>query len=289
MDPIASMADTKNDPIITKSRGFLAAMLNFIREEGEMSSFLLGTLGGLISCLSTCIGALPAFFRKPGSTNLWKFVSLDFTLGMMLAASAFSLIFPAYQGVSAANTGPLLAITAALIGGILFIRHLGEVIGKLQSPEVKNSQALTRAWLFVTAMMIHNFPEGLASGASLNVENLMAGVTILSSISLQNLPEGLMTALAFQSLGMSPKKAFFGAVLTGVMELSGGMVGGALSGFTTRSLPFMLAFAGGAMLYVSTKELWTQSKGHPEKILWKPSFAVGFLLMTSLSLISISG
>jgi ZIP family zinc transporter len=249
-----------------------------------MNSLLLGSLGGLISCLSTCSGALPSLYQ--GSTkNPWKFVSLDFTLGMMLAASAFSLILPAYRSISPVALGSVLGVSLALASGALFIKLLSGPIARLQNMPADQIETSTRAWLFVTAMMIHNFPEGLASGASLNVENLRTGITILASISLQNLPEGLMTALAFQSLGMNKKKAMFGAALTGCMEFFGGFIGGLVTTFTMLALPYMLAFAGGAMLYVSVKELWAQTQGHPETVLWNRSFALGFLLMTSMSLL----
>lgn len=256
-----------------------------------MHSLLLGTLGGLISCLSTCTGALPSLFQKQGTKNPWKFVSLDFTLGMMLSASAFSLILPAFKGVSWQTLSSVLGVLLALVGGVIFIQTLGGRIARMQmSPDshasADQAQAAVRSWLFVTAMMIHNFPEGLASGASLNVENLAAGVTILASISLQNIPEGLMTALAFQSLGMSSRKAFFGAVLTGLMEFFGGFVGGLVTTLTMQALPYMLAFAGGAMLFVSAQELWAQTQGHPQKVLSNKSFALGFLLMASMSLVS---
>jgi len=256
-----------------------------------MNSLLLGTLGGLISCLSTCVGALPSLFQKQGTRNPWKFVSLDFTLGMMLSAAAFSLILPAFKGVSWQAFNSVLGVGLALVAGVVFIQTLGGRIAQMQmradsQRSQEQTQIAVRSWMFVTAMMIHNFPEGLASGASLNVENLAAGVTILTSISLQNIPEGLMTALAFQSLGMSPRKAFLGGVSTGLMEFFGGFVGGLVTTLTQQALPFMLAFAGGAMLFVSVKELWAQTQGHPQKALMNKSFALGFLLMASMSLIS---
>lgn len=238
-----------------------------------MNSLVLGTLGGLISCLSTCLGALPSLYKKDSPSNPWKFVSLDFTLGMMLSASAFSLIMPAYKGVALQN---VLLVSLTIIGGGVFL----QIFEKILQKEEKSS----RAWLFVTAMMIHNFPEGLASGASLNVDNIKAGILILGSISLQNLPEGLMTALAFQSLGMGPKKALLGAFVTGFMELSGGFVGGALTSFTAASLPYMLAFAGGAMLWVSTKEIIAHSKEQHKLLVFNKAFVVGFALMFTLSL-----
>lgn len=251
-----------------------------------MNSLALGALGGLISCLSTCSGALPSLYRSRGTSNPWKFVSLDFTLGMMLAASAFSLIMPAYRSTSLETAGRLAGISLALFGGAFFIHFLGNWIQHFQSESSKETKVSARAWLFIVAMMIHNFPEGLASGASLNVENIRAGLAILASISIQNLPEGLMTALAFQSLGMSPRKAFFGAVLSGVMELTGGTIGGWLTTLTAEALPFMLAFAGGAMLFVSCRELWAESKGHPLRILISRRFALGFGLMASMSFLS---
>ncbi|WP_413290825.1 ZIP family metal transporter [Bdellovibrio sp. HCB337] len=253
-----------------------------------MSSLLLGTLGGLISCLSTCAGALPSLYQKQGTKNPWKFVSLDFTLGMMLAASAFSLILPAYKSISFEALGGLIGVSAALFAGVFFISHLGGRIAQMQTGKSEDqSQVAVRSWLFVTAMMIHNFPEGLASGASLNVENMKAGITILASICFQNLPEGLMTALAFQSLGMSSKRALLGAFLTGAMEFFGGFVGGLVTTLTMQALPYMLAFAGGAMLFVSSKELWAQTQGHPGKVFTNKSFALGFVLMASMSLLSL--
>lgn len=251
-----------------------------------MNTLLLGSLGGLISCLSTCAGALPSLYQKQGTKNPWKFVSLDFTLGMMLAAAAFSLILPAYKRISYEAFGSLLGVSVALAAGVFFISDLGGRIARMQSRKSVQSPVAVRAWLFVTAMMIHNFPEGLASGASLNVENINAGVTILASISLQNLPEGLMTALAFQSLGMSSKKALLGAFLTGAMEFFGGFIGGLVTTLTLQALPYMLAFAGGAMLFVSGKELWAQTQGRPEKVFVNRSFALGFILMASMSLLS---
>lgn len=252
-----------------------------------MSTLLFGALGGLISCLSTCAGALPSLYHKQGAHNLWRFISLDFTLGMMLSASAFSLILPAYKNISFEALSVVLGVSLALVLGVLFIRYLGERLARLQERFGQQNEAPeSRAWLFVIAMMIHNFPEGLAAGASLNVDNLSTGVMILASISLQNIPEGLMTALAFRSLGMSSQKAFLGAAFTGGMEFFGGVTSGLLSTLTTTALPFMLAFAGGAMLFVSAKEAWEQTQGHLSRMLMKPSFALGFMLMTAFCLIS---
>ena len=124
-------------------------------------------------------------------------------------------------------------------------------------------------------MMAHNFPEGLASGGSL----VQQGSSVLVAIIIQNIPEGLTTGLSFISLGLNPISAFFGVVATSLVEIIGGLIGGALSSYLQHSLPIMMTFAGGAMFSISLIELIDRVGEESAWVFMKPSFLSGVLIM----------
>ncbi len=244
-----------------------------------MGSALWGLIAGLITGASTIVGALPILAKQRKTWNPWKSLNLDFAIGMMLAAAAFNLIGPAYT----TNPHGTLGISVALIFGIVSIYSLSHLIHLFSPTEWSQHR---RAWLFVTAMMLHNFPEGLASGAALSTHT-SGGWAVLGAIVFQNFPEGLATAAAFLSIGLSKKTAFMGAVLTGVMEIIGGGIGGLFSTYTTNSLPYILAFAGGAMISVTLEEVFAKLKETRMRYLIQREFIAGILsviLMNNLVL-----
>ncbi|MEN0059696.1 MAG: ZIP family metal transporter, partial [Bdellovibrio sp.] len=142
-----------------------------------------------------------------------------------------------------------------------------------------------RALLFVTAMMLHNLPEGLASGAALSADSLSQanGWTVVGAIVFQNFPEGLATAAAFLSIGLSRRAAFAGAVLTGVMEILGGALGGLFASWTSASLPYILAFAGGAMISVTLEEIFVKIRETQMRYLWQKEFLMGALCVVLMN------
>lgn len=246
-------------------------------------SVIWGTIGGTITAMSTLIGAAFVLFRQdpkqPEAKTLSKIFTFEFTIGMMVAASAYSLILPAYTQAHNANERSLLIIP--LILGVLFILGSGKLIEVFQ-PQTKTEAQGSRAIVFIIAMMLHNLPEGLASGSALSPENPQALWSPVIAIALQNFPEGFLTAIAFYTLGVGRKKAFLGAALTAAVEFVGGIAGGASTSFWTMALPFLLAFAGSAMMFVSLRELIMENKTHQLSF---TRLAVGFILFSFIGLI----
>lgn len=234
-----------------------------------MDSAWYGVIAGLITGLSTMVGALPILKKETKNWNPWRSLNLDFAIGMMLAASAFNLIAPAYR-----SNKSMMGVSLAIALGVISIYSISHLIHNFSGSQIALHK---RAWLFVTAMMLHNLPEGLASGAALSADTLSHanGWTVVGAIVFQNFPEGLATAAAFLSIGFSRKKALYGACMTGVMEILGGAAGGAFAALTSSTLPYILAFAGGAMISVTLEEIFFKVKEVKIKYLWQREFILG--------------
>jgi zinc transporter, ZIP family len=250
------------------------------------TAVLLGTIGGVIAAAATVAGALPSLFKTRKGFSLATHMSLDFALGMMLAAAAFSLIAPAGHEALARGGSSIFLVLFAITFGALFIKVLGDASHRIESLKgpFSSSKKTRGAWLFIVAMMLHNLPEGLASGAALAGLDLPQALPILGAIALQNLPEGLTTAVAFQALGASRRMAFLGAVASAIVELLGGTLGGLLLTLVNEILPFLLAFAGGAMIFVAGKEAierWTTTSASAEraKVTRDLGLGMGFMLV----------
>lgn len=247
-----------------------------------MEGLILGLIGGGVSGLATTLGGLPILMNNSKIGKFLNKINMDFVIGLMLSAAAFSLIWPAYQKVyssSAMNERQyqFMIISAALLGGIAFIKCAGRVIEYVMRNNL-NLQKNKKALLFVIAMMVHNFPEGLASGATMTLPGTQ-GYSLLGAIALQNVPEGFTTALSFITLGVNPMMAFLGTVVTGLVELGGGMIGGYMSAKIDGVLPLLMAFAGGAMMSVVLGELAEKLKGESYGFLVRPSFLSGVALV----------
>ncbi|TDP53480.1 ZIP family zinc transporter [Bacteriovorax stolpii] len=244
-----------------------------------MSGLLLGLIGGGVSGLATTLGGAPILIKDSKIGKILKNINMDFVTGLMLSAAAFSLIWPAYERVyfSAERSFQLLIVSFALVGGVIFIKSVGKFLEYLLRHN-ENARENKKAMLFVIAMMVHNFPEGLASGASMTLPGSQ-GVSLLSAIAMQNVPEGFTTALSFITLGVNPVMAFFGNMLTGVVELVGGIIGGYMSSQIDGVLPILMAFAGGAMMSVVLGELADKLKEGSYRFLMKPSFLSGMALV----------
>lgn len=240
-----------------------------------MSGIELGLIGGGVSALATTLGALVILAKNSKFGHILEKVNMDFVIGLMLAAAAFSLIVPAYE--SSASINHIMLVSLALVTGVLFIKFAGELFEKT----LKNNKFLKghkRSVLFVLAMMIHNFPEGLASGASMTLPGTQ-GYSILGAIALQNVPEGFTTGLSFLTLGLSPVMAFLGVLMTAFVELFGGLIGGYLTLQIKELLPLFMAFAGGAMMNVVLHELVEKVKIEKATFLIKPGFLSGVALV----------
>lgn len=244
-----------------------------------MTSVLwLGILGGLISLASTSFGALLSLTpTKSGPFEKFKF-SIDFALGLMLSAVAFSLVAPAAQSSLSNPKLFFISILGFVFGGVV-IYGLKSFIERREKDSVVSSSQLVLA----LALIVHNFPEGLASGASLAGLELKSAVPILTSISIQNIPEGLLMVLCLKGMGWNMRKSFLGGIFSGVVELIGGVIAGLLLSQVTQALPVILMMAGGAMFTSVVIEL--KERGHVLSRIRQPQFALGLLVLPLISLI----
>lgn len=243
-------------------------------------------IASIIAGFATLVGALPVFFIKrlgPFSTSLL----LALGAGVMLAATSFSLIAPALEMHAGLGleTHPLVSAWTGILAGA-FLVYLGDVLIPhehfVKGREGGDARAVKRAWLFVAAIALHNFPEGLAVGAGFGGDDPDAGIVIATGIVLQNLPEGLVAAVSLLAVGYSRGTAIGIAGLTGLIETVGGIAGIAAFTFVQFLVPFVLALAGGAMLYVVCQEVIpeTYRRGVERPATW--GLIGGFLVMLSL-------
>jgi len=237
----------------------------------------LGSAASLLAGLATGAGALPVLFTKKVSDKMLD-IMLGFSAGVMLAATFFSLIIPTINqgGVWVAVAGIIIgAITLHLVDR--FIPHFHPALG-MEGP----SSRLSRVWLFALAITIHNFPEGLAVGVSFGSGDVAAGLVVALAIGLQNMPEGLAVALPLLREGYSRRRSLWYGTLTGLVEPVGGLLGVALVSIFNSILPWALAFAAGAMLFVVSDEIIPEShrKGFERQATF--GLVAGFIVMMLL-------
>ena len=249
-----------------------------------MSIVAAGLLASLAAGLATGAGALPALFFKDVPDRVMNTL-LGGAAGVMLAATSFSLIVPGIEhgnilwpgfGVYAVAVGLLLgAFSLDLVNRVLPHEHF--ILGH-EGPDSR----MRRIWLFIIAITIHNFPEGLAVGVGFGSGDMASGTSLAIGIGLQNMPEGLAVALPLLGLGYSRTKAITIALMTGLVEPVGGLLGvGAVSIFYP-VLPFGMAFAAGAMLFVISDEIIPETHSKGRSRLATFGLVVGFVIMMSL-------
>lgn len=238
-----------------------------------MSVLALATLGGLISFLSTSLGAVLSFFSSRVAQTPRFSLSIDFALGLMVSASAFTLIGPAAFSASSVGLGSEHILMAVLVGAA-FVYILKSGVELVQSnPQIKISHLL-----LATTLMIHNFPEGLASGAALAGLGWKASLPILGGISLQNVPEGALMVICLRALGIPMSYAFLGGLGSGLVELAGGTIAGLLISSINGILPLLLSAAGGAMITSVLCELMEGEVKFADRV-WSRQFAAGLICL----------
>jgi zinc transporter, ZIP family len=220
-----------------------------------MDFIVIAFLASLAAGLATGVGALPVLLVRAPSERLFD-AMLGFAGGVMIAASMFGLLVPAFRlaGIPIAIFGCILGILF-LDRTNLLIPHLHRLRG-VEGP----SAGRRRVRLLLLAMVIHNIPEGLAVGVSFGQEDIRAGFTIAIGIGLQNLPEGLVIAFPMIREGYSRWRAIAYATLAGLVEPVIALLGIALVTLATSLLPVGLAFAAGAMLFVVFHEILPESQ-----------------------------
>ena len=229
---------------------------------------------------ATVIGALVGFKMK-GITHRFSDIVLSFAAGVMLAAAVFGLIVPSleYGGKWA-----LLITVAGFFVGALFLNvvdkavpHLHKLMGA--ETETHKNADLNKVLLFVMAIAIHNLPEGIAAGVGFGTGDDLQAIIIAAGIALQNIPEGMVIISPMLAAGISPKRTFFYAALTGIVEVVGTLIGYFAVSISAAILPFALAFAGGTMLYVISDEMIPETHAHGSERGATYSLLIGFCLM----------
>ncbi|TAN51370.1 MAG: ZIP family metal transporter [Methylococcaceae bacterium] len=246
---------------------------------------LMGMFASLVAGLATGLGALPTLYFKDISEKLLN-VMLGGAAGVMLAATAFSLIVPGidYGNLLWPGKG-IYAMAFGMMLGILFLHYADMWFPHdhnllLQSDARRRS--LRKIWLFVIAITIHNFPEGLAVGVSFGAEDWRNGLILAIAIGLQNMPEGLAVALPLAALGYDRRKAVWVATFTGLVEPVGGILGVTAVTVFKPLLPMGMGFAAGAMLFVICDEIIPEI--HTRKNTRAATFGImgGFIVMMML-------
>jgi ZIP family zinc transporter len=248
----------------------------FVQYFGD-NRILMGIVGTLLTGFATGVGGLPVLFTTEISERILDAL-LGFAAGVMLAATAFSLIVPAIElgGIWAAVFGIFIG---ALFLAVLDRRlpHMHRIMGA-EGP----SSTLRRVWLLIIAITLHNFPEGLAVGVGFGADRLGEAIALMIAIGLQNIPEGLAVALPLAREKWPRGKALLYAFGSGLAEPVAGLLGVAAVTLMRPLLPWGLAFAAGAMLYVVSDEIIpeTHSRGFELEGTW--GLIIGFLVMMFL-------
>ncbi len=257
-----------------------------------MSDFPKLTIGLLIPLAGTTLGAAMVFFLKKDLKPLMRKALLGFASGVMIAASVWSLLIPA---INMAGSGRLPAYIPALVGflfGVFFLMFLDTIIPHLhvgsKSPEGVPSK-ISRSLMLILAVTLHNIPEGMAIGVifagllSGSGSITVAGAFALSAgIAIQNFPEGAIISMPLVGNGLKKRRAFLYGFLSGVVEPVSAALTVLLTSLITPVLPYILAFAAGAMIYVVVDELIPESQSGEHSNIATISVALGFSLMMVL-------
>ncbi len=229
---------------------------------------------------ATVIGSAIGFIFKKISHKFSDIV-LAFAAGVMLAAAVLGLIIPSldYGG----KYGLVITIAGIFTGALCLnlidklVPHMHKLVGA-DNENHKNGQ-LSKVLLFVTAIAIHNLPEGIAAGVGFGSGNTSEALLIAGGIALQNIPEGMVIIGPMLAAGVSPKRTFLCALATGLVEVVGTLLGYFAVSVASIILPFALAFAGGTMLYVISDEMIPETHAHGSQRGATYALLVGFCVM----------
>ena len=267
--------------------GLLGQSLVQMASNGIGLAMQYAVLGGLAGLAGTALGTLPAIVLK----RLPAYVEdtmLGFAAGMMMAASAFSLILPGLEaGASMTGNkafGAAMVVVGMACGVILMLSldkltpHEHETIGAVGP----GKERFNKVWLFVFAISLHNLPEGMAIGVGFSQADMAIGLPLTIAIALQDIPEGLAVALALRSAGVNRVKAVLIAAASGIFEPFGAFLGVGLSNGLFFSYPVGLGFAAGAMLFVVSHEVIPETHRNGHQTPATVGLMVGFALMMVL-------
>ncbi len=229
---------------------------------------------------ATVFGALIGFIFK-NISHKFSDIVLSFAAGVMLSAAVLGLILPSLE--YGGKLGIIVTIAGIFAGALCLnlidklVPHLHKLVGA--EVEAHNNANLSKVLLFVTAIAIHNLPEGIAAGVGFGSGDVSGALMIAGGIALQNIPEGMVIIGPMLAAGVTPKKTFVAAMATGLVEVVGTLIGYFAVSVSTAVLPFALAFAGGTMLYVISDEMIPETHAHGSERGATYALLVGFAIM----------
>lgn len=253
----------------------------------DISLVWLGTLASLVAGLATGVGALVVFIIRSLSDRRQDCM-LAGAAGVMLAASFFSLLLPGLEHGEAllgSTWAAALVVIFGVLSGAGALYYLHQKLPHEHfnlGPEGPSAVHIRRIWLFVIAITLHNFPEGMAVGVGFAGGDVRNGYVLTAGIAIQNIPEGLAVALSLLTIQYSRARAFTIALLTGLAEPVGGLFGATLAGLAEPVIPWSLGFAAGAMLFIIINEIIPETHRNNYKTLATFSLLVGFVVMMFL-------
>ena len=229
---------------------------------------------------ATVIGAIIGFLFK-NISHKFSDIVLSFAAGVMLSASVLGLVLPSLE--YGGKYGIVITV-AGIFAGALCLNYIDKLVPHLHKlagvePENHNNAGLNKVLLFVTAIAIHNLPEGIAAGVGFGSDNASQAILIAGGIALQNIPEGMVIIGPMLASGVSAKKTFVIAMLTGLVEVVGTLAGYFAVSVASAILPFALSFAGGTMLYVISDEMIPETHAHGSQRGATYALLAGFCIM----------
>lgn len=270
--------------------GTLYAWQQFILLLQQHAHVRYAFYAGMVAATATALGALPALFSRRLSARL-NAAMLGFGGGVMLAASIFSLILPAMQLFTehsvtraAGYSGSLQVAVAILLGAaaMMLLERLIPHEHFIKGAEGQQAKALKRSWLFVLAIILHNIPEGLAIGAAYAGGEATGASALATGIAIQDIPEGFVVAMALLAVGYRRRTALAVGMLSGLTEPVMAVIGAVVLGSSALLLPWGLALAAGAMLFVISHEMIPESHRQGHELAATNGLMLGFVLMLIL-------
>ena len=242
---------------------------------------------------ATVIGALIGFIFK-GLSHKFSNLIVSFAAGIMLSAAMLGLILPSVE--YGGRFGVVVAVTGILIGGVCIslsdklVPHIQKIVAPhpsaMTTPSPKGEglgrNTVRSVLLFAIAIGIHNLPEGIAAGVGFGSGDIENAMLIAAGIALHNIPEGMVIIAPMLAAGISPKRTFVFALITGLAEVVGTVIGYFAVSLASAILPFALAFAGGTMLYVISEEMIPETHASKEECKVTYAFLCGFCAMLVL-------
>ena len=233
---------------------------------------------------ATVFGTLLGFLFK-NISHKFSDIVLSFAAGVMLAAAVIGLVLPSLDHGPGGVWGICFTVAGIFAGALCLnvfdrvVPHLHRLSGVDQESHPESGEKLSKVLLFVTAIAIHNLPEGIAAGVSFGSDDISQAIMIAGGIALQNIPEGMVIIGPMLAAGVKPRKTFICAMITGLVEVVGTLLGFFAVSVASAILPFALAFAGGTMLYVISDEMIPETHAHGSERGATYALLAGFCLM----------